>query len=73
MQRNERYGAGMLITKLKMNYFGRFREKVIELQPGINLIYGQNEAGKTTLHTFIKGMLFGIERLRGRGSASKED
>ncbi len=63
----------MLITKLKMNYFGRFREKEIELQPGINLIYGQNEAGKTTLHTFIKGMLFGIERLRGRGAASKED
>lgn len=63
----------MLITKLKMNYFGRFHEKEIELQPGINLIYGQNEAGKTTLHTFIKGMLFGIERLRGRGAASKED
>ncbi len=63
----------MLITKLKMSYFGRFCEKEIELQPGINLIYGQNEAGKTTLHTFIKGMLFGIERLRGRGAASKED
>lgn len=63
----------MLITRLKMNYFGRFHEKEIELQPGINLIYGQNEAGKTTLHTFIKGMLFGIERLRGRGAASKED
>ncbi len=63
----------MQLTKLKLNYFGRFHEKEIELQPGINLIYGQNEAGKTTLHTFMKGMLFGIERLRGRGSASKED
>ncbi len=63
----------MLLTKLKLNYFGRFHDKEIELKPGINLIYGQNEAGKTTLHTFIKGMLFGIERLRGRGAASKED
>ncbi len=63
----------MLITRLKLNYFGQFHEKEIELRPGINLIYGQNEAGKTTLHTFIKGMLFGIKRLTGRASASKED
>ncbi len=63
----------MLFHKLRMNYFGRFHNKEIDLQPGINLIYGENEAGKSTLHTFIKGMLFGIERLRGRGSASKED
>ena len=63
----------MLFTKLKLNYFGRFINREIELKPGINLICGDNEAGKSTLHTFMKGMLFGIERLRGRGSASKED
>ena len=38
---------------------------------GINIIYGKNEAGKSTLHTFIRGMLFGIER--GRGRAAKND
>lgn len=63
----------MLFTKLKLNYFGRFINREIELKPGINLICGDNEAGKSTIHTFMKGMLFGIERLRGRGSASKED
>lgn len=63
----------MLLTKLKINFFGRFHNREIELKPGINLIYGDNEAGKSTIHTFIKGMLFGIERLRGRASASKED
>lgn len=63
----------MLFTKLKLNYFGRFQNREIELKPGINLIYGDNEAGKSTIHTFIKGMLFGIERLRGRGSATKDD
>lgn len=63
----------MLITKLKPDYFGKISGKEILLKPGINLIYGENEAGKSTLHTFIKGMLFGIERLRGRGAASKED
>ncbi len=63
----------MIFTKLKLNYFGRFQNREIELKPGINLIYGENEAGKSTIHTFIRGMLFGIERMRGRGSASKED
>jgi DNA repair exonuclease SbcCD ATPase subunit len=63
----------MLFTKLKLNYFGRFQNREIELKPGINLIYGENEAGKSTIHTFIKGMLFGIDRMRGRGAASKED
>lgn len=63
----------ILFTKLKVDYFGKFSGKEIELKPGINLIYGDNEAGKSTLHTFIKGMLFGIERLRGRGAGSKED
>lgn len=63
----------MLITRLKLDYFGKFSGREIELKPGINIIYGENEAGKSTLHAFIKGMLFGIERLKGRGAASKED
>lgn len=63
----------MLIKKLNLNYFGRFQNQEIELKPGVNLLYGENESGKSTIHTFIKGMLFGIERLRGRGAATKED
>jgi len=63
----------VLITRLKLDYFGKFSGREIELKPGINIIYGENEAGKSTLHAFIKGMLFGIERLKGRGAASKED
>lgn len=63
----------MLFTKLKINNFGKFHNYELELKQGINLIYGENEAGKTTIHTFMKGMLFGIERARGRGAASKDD
>lgn len=63
----------MLFNKLHLDYFGRFHDYEIDLHPGINLIYGDNEAGKSTIHTFIKGMLFGIERARGRAAASKED
>jgi uncharacterized protein YhaN len=63
----------MLITRLYLNYFGKFSGKEIKLSSGVNLIYGENEAGKSTIHTFIRGMLFGIERLRGRGAATKDD
>ncbi|HHX12781.1 MAG TPA: AAA family ATPase, partial [Clostridiales bacterium] len=63
----------MVFNKLNLKYFGRFQNQEIELKPGINLIYGENEAGKSTIHTFIKGMLFGIERARGRAVATKED
>ena len=63
----------MHISRLYVNYFGKFSGKEIDIKPGINLIYGENEAGKSTIHTFIRGMLFGIERLRGRGAATKED
>lgn len=63
----------MVFNRLNLKYFGRFQNQEIELKPGINLIYGENEAGKSTIHTFIKGMLFGIERARGRAVATKED
>lgn len=61
----------MYIKKLTLSHFGKFREREIECKPGINIIYGENEAGKSTIHSFIRGMLFGIEKTRGR--AGKDD
>lgn len=61
----------MVILGLTLKNFGKFNQKQIQLKEGINLIYGENEAGKSTIHTFIRGMLFGIEKQRGR--ASKND
>ncbi|NLZ80466.1 MAG: AAA family ATPase [Clostridiales bacterium] len=61
----------MVILELTLRNFGKFNQKQLEFQEGINLIYGENEAGKSTIHTFIRGMLFGIEKQRGR--ASKND
>ena len=52
----------MKITELILKNFGKFTNKQILLTDGINIIYGENESGKTTLHTFLKGMLFGMER-----------
>jgi len=61
----------MIIKELYLEHFGQFHEKKIKLHKGLNIIYGENEAGKTTIHTFIRGMLFGLER--GRGKAAKQD
>ena len=61
----------MRLLELHINGFGKFHDRTISFNDGINIIYGKNEAGKSTLHTFIRGMLFGIER--GRGRAAKND
>lgn len=51
-----------------MKNFGKFTYKEIELRDGMNIIYGNNESGKSTIHSFIRGMLFGMEKKRGRAS-----
>lgn len=61
----------MIINELNLKNYGRFEDKRIELQEGINIIYGENESGKSTIHTFIQSIFFGMKRLRGR--ASKTD
>lgn len=58
----------MKIRELYLKNFGKFSEKQIVLEDGINLFCGENESGKTTIHTFIKSMLFGMERARGRAA-----
>ena len=58
----------MKIRELYLRSFGKFSEKKVVFHDGINVIYGENESGKSTVHTFIKSMLFGLERGRGRAS-----
>jgi len=61
----------MYIEKLLLKNFGKFNNFEIDLGAGLNVIYGKNESGKSTLFSFIKGILFGIEKQRGR--AAKTD
>lgn len=58
----------MIIEKLEIENFGKFHNQEIVLKKGINIIYGENEWGKSTIHGFIRGMFFGLERLRGKGA-----
>ena len=51
----------MKILSLHIDGFGKFHNRDISFQDGLNVVYGKNEAGKSTLHTFIKGMLSGVQ------------
>lgn len=62
----------MKLLETIIKNFGKFSRKSWEFTEGINVIYGENESGKTTLYTFIKSMLFGLERGRGRASLNDE-
>ena len=52
----------MKIKELKINGFGKLENKEIELKDNINVIYGKNEAGKSTLLKFITGMFYGLSK-----------
>ncbi len=52
----------MRIRRIKIDGFGHFRHFDLPLAPGLNLLHGRNEAGKSTLLAFVRSMLFGFER-----------
>ncbi len=61
----------MKLLDLHIDGFGKFHDRDLSFEDGLNVVYGKNETGKSTIHTFIRCMLFGMER--GRGRASKND
>ena len=52
----------MKINKIKINAFGKIKNKEINLENKINLIQGKNEAGKSTLIKFILNSFYGISK-----------
>lgn len=58
----------MEILEVHLKNFGKFRDQRFTFHGGINAIYGENETGKSTLFAFIRGMLFGIEKARGKAA-----
>lgn len=63
----------MKIDFLKINGFGKIKNKEINLEKNINLIYGKNESGKSTLLKFIDGMLYGISKNKNGKDISDYD
>ena len=56
----------MQINKININNYGNLSDKEINLDNKINIIYGKNEAGKSTLLNFIESMFFGANKNKGK-------
>ena len=52
----------MKIDELKVNSYGKLKNKDIKFKDGINIIYGENEHGKSTLLNFIVNMFYGTSK-----------
>lgn len=52
----------MIFKELGILNFGKFENKIIKLEDGINLIIGNNEAGKSTVVNFIDGIFYGFSK-----------
>lgn len=60
------------LQRLHIAAFGRFFDTTVgPFSPGLNVVYGPNEAGKTMLNAFIGGVLFGWDEARGRKNVYK--
>lgn len=63
----------MKINNLKINGFGKLENNSINLDDNINIIYGKNEAGKTSLLKFIAGMFYGVSKNKNGKDISDYD
>lgn len=59
--------ARFYLRSLHVDAFGGFSQRGVgPFEEGLNIVYGGNEAGKTTIASFVGGVLFGWEDARGR-------
>ena len=52
----------MKFTKVSIDGYGRFKDRDVELNPGLQVVAGPNEQGKSTLRHFMGDMLYGQKR-----------
>lgn len=62
----------MIIKKVNIISFGGLKDKIISFDNGINIIYGENEVGKSTIQAFIKIWLYGMSNYKGKDYKQNE-
>ena len=50
----------MIIKNIRLIDFGAYRDRSFNFEQGLNLIYGKNEVGKSTLRSSIDAGLYGF-------------
>ncbi len=56
----------MRLRRLQISKFGHFEERSVDLGPGFTVVFGPNEAGKSTLLDAVAGFLWGIPQRNPR-------
>ncbi len=54
----------MKINKIKINSYGKLKNKEINLENNLNIIYGKNESGKSTLLKFILNIFMEPQKIK---------
>ena len=54
----------MKINEIKINSYGNLKNKEINFKNGVNIVYGDNEKGKSTLLNCIVNMLYGTSKIK---------
>ncbi len=63
----------MKIKKMSVASFGNIKDRSFFLSDGLNVIYGNNESGKSTLFAFIRYMLYSFHGRRTSTSLTQEE
>src|SRR3954471_13014716 len=63
----------MHITQVRAASFGPLRNASLDLAPGLNVVHGPNEAGKSSWFAATYAGLAGRRKVRGRGTAAQAD
>lgn len=62
----------MRIKSAEITSFGKFKNKTVTFTDGFNVIFGNNESGKSTIISFIYAMFYGFGDNRGKGISMRE-
>lgn len=52
----------MKFKKIELKSFGKFNNRTLDFEDGFNFIYGENEAGKSTMESAIYGLFYGFSK-----------
>ena len=56
----------MILRRLRVHPFGRFADREVAFAPGLTVVLGPNEAGKSTLWYAVRSVLLRPSRLDAR-------
>ncbi len=62
----------MYIKKIFVESFGKLEKLTLDFSDGLNVIYGENEIGKSSISAFIKYMLYGFSHANKRTVAEND-